>query len=69
MPRRFGAGGFMNPPAKIIIEISTDVRKELEYLVELHQRYGAPMPVTSLEALIGYVREGSAFSDNFSVLE
>jgi hypothetical protein len=45
----------MNPPARITIEISADVRKELEYLVELHQRYGAPMPVTSLEALIGYV--------------
>jgi len=45
----------MNHPTQLIIEISADVRKELEYLVELHQRYGAPMPVTSLEALIGYV--------------
>jgi len=45
----------MNRPAQIIIEISADVRKELEYLVELHQRYGAPMAMTSIEALVSYV--------------
>jgi hypothetical protein len=45
----------MNPPARLIIEIDADVRKELEYLVELHARYGAPNPMPSLEALVGYV--------------
>jgi hypothetical protein len=45
----------MNPPARITIEISADVRKELEYLVELHGRYGAPMPMQSVEALASYV--------------
>lgn len=45
----------MNHPAQLIIEIDADVRKELEYLVELHARYGAPNPMPSLEALVGYV--------------
>jgi hypothetical protein len=41
------------PP--LVIEIDAGVRKELEYLVELHARYGAPNPVPSVEALVGYV--------------
>jgi hypothetical protein len=45
----------MNLPAPLIIEIDAGVRKELEYLVELHRRYGAPMPMTSVEALACYV--------------
>ena len=45
----------MNPPAPLIIEIDADVRKELEYLVALHARYGAPNPMPSLEALPCYV--------------
>ncbi len=45
----------MNRPAPLIIEIDAGVRKELEYLVELHRRYGAPMAMPSVEALVGYV--------------
>jgi hypothetical protein len=45
----------MNRPAPLIVEIDADVRRELEYLVELHRRYGAPMPMTSVEALARYV--------------
>lgn len=45
----------MNHPAPLIIEIDAGVRKELEYLVELHRRYGAPMPMQSIEALAAYV--------------
>ncbi|HEX5421866.1 MAG TPA: hypothetical protein VFY39_17890 [Gammaproteobacteria bacterium] len=45
----------MNRPAPLIIDLDPGVRKELEYLVELHRRYGAPMTMTSLEALVGYV--------------
>ena len=45
----------MNRPAPLIIEIDAGVRKELEYLVELHARYGAPNPMPSVEALACYV--------------
>lgn len=45
----------MNHPAPLIIDIDADVRKELEYLVQLHARYGAPNPMPSLEALVSYV--------------
>ncbi len=45
----------MNHPAWLIIDLDAGVRKELEYLVELHARYGAPMPMTSIEDLVSYV--------------
>jgi hypothetical protein len=45
----------MNLPAPLIIEIDAGVRKELEYLVALHARYGAPMSMPSVEALARYV--------------
>jgi hypothetical protein len=45
----------MSRSAPLIIEIDAGVRKELEYLVELHARYGAPMPMPSVEALAQYV--------------
>lgn len=41
----------MNKP----IQIHPEVRKELEYLVELHQQYGAANPMSSVEDLAGYV--------------
>ena len=37
------------------INIHPEVLKELEYLVELHQRYGAPAPMDSVESLVSYV--------------
>lgn len=37
------------------IRVHPDVYKELEYLVELHQQYGANNPMSSVEALVGYV--------------
>jgi hypothetical protein len=45
----------MSRSAPLVIEIDAGVRKELEYLVELHARYGAPMPMPSVEALAQYV--------------
>jgi hypothetical protein len=45
----------MNRAAPLILEIDAGVRDELEYLVALHRRYGAPRPVTSVEALACYV--------------
>lgn len=37
------------------IEINAHVWKELQYLVELHQRSGAPNPMQSVEDLVGFV--------------
>ncbi len=37
------------------IEINPDLLKELEYMVELHQRSGAPNPMQSVEVLVGFV--------------
>lgn len=37
------------------IEINPDVLKELEYMVELHGRYGAAYKVESVEDLVSYV--------------
>jgi hypothetical protein len=37
------------------IEINSHVLKELQYLVELHQQYGAANPQHSVEDLVGYV--------------
>ena len=37
------------------VEIHPEVLKELEYMVELHQQYGAPAKRESVEALVNYV--------------
>ena len=37
------------------ININPEVLKELKYLVELHQQYGAPNQVQSVEDLVAYV--------------
>jgi len=37
------------------IEINEQVFKELDYLVELHQRSGAPNPMQSVDDLVGFV--------------
>jgi hypothetical protein len=37
------------------IEINPHILKELQYLVELHQQYGAANPRSSVEDLVGYV--------------
>ena len=37
------------------IDIHPEVLKELEYLVELHQRHGAPNTQASVDDLVAYV--------------
>ena len=37
------------------VEIHPEVLKELEYMVELHQQYGAPAKRESVESLVNYV--------------
>lgn len=37
------------------IKLHSEVLKELEYLVELHQQYGAQAQMDSVEQLVGYV--------------
>lgn len=37
------------------VEISEDVARELAHIVELHQTYGAPNPMDSVERLVGFV--------------
>ena len=37
------------------IKIHPEVLKELHYLVELHQQYGAPAQMDSVESLVNYV--------------
>lgn len=37
------------------IKISPEILKELEYIVKLHLKYGAPNPMESVEDLIGYI--------------
>lgn len=37
------------------VEINDLVASELNYIVELHQQYGAPVRVESIEKLINYV--------------
>lgn len=39
----------------ITIDLNDEMTSELRYLVELHQRHGAPNPMPSVEALIEYV--------------
>ena len=41
--------------AKQHIPINAHVVKELNYIVELHQQYGAPNPLPTVEALVGYI--------------
>jgi hypothetical protein len=36
-------------------QVHPDVHKELEYLVELHQQYGATNTISSVEDLVSYV--------------
>lgn len=37
------------------IEINPEVFKELQYMVELHQQYGAPNPMNSVQNLVAFV--------------
>lgn len=37
------------------LTLHPEVRQELEYLVELHRRHGAPNPMASVDALVSYV--------------
>ena len=37
------------------IKIHSEILKELEYMVELHQQYGAPAKMESVESLVNYV--------------
>ena len=37
------------------IKINEQVFKELEYIIELHQRSGAPNPMQSVDDLVGFV--------------
>ena len=37
------------------IETHPAVIVELEYMIELHQRYGVPNPMSSVEDLVGYI--------------
>ena len=37
------------------VEIHPEVLKELEYIVELHQQYGAPAKMESVESLVNYI--------------
>lgn len=39
---------------KITIDINDGVLKELEYMVELHEAYGAPAKIETVERLIQY---------------
>jgi len=39
----------------ITIEIAPEVLAELEYMVELHQQYGAPNPRQSVAEMLKYV--------------
>jgi hypothetical protein len=42
------------------VEINPSVLAELEYLVELHGKHGAPNPVGSVEDLVEYVLDSIA---------
>ena len=37
------------------IKIHPEILKELEYMVELHQQYGAPAKMESVELLVSYI--------------
>ena len=37
------------------IKINEQVYKELEYIIELHQRNGVPNPMQSVDDLVGFV--------------
>lgn len=37
------------------IALEPDVQKELEYLVELHQKHGAPNAMQSVEQLVAFI--------------
>jgi len=37
------------------ITVNSSVLKELDYIVELHRTHGAPNPMDSVDALIGFV--------------
>lgn len=41
--------------SELTITINEDVARELQYLVDLHQRHGAANPAESVEDLIGFV--------------
>ena len=39
----------------ITVTVNEDVARELQYLVDLHQRHGAPNPVESIDELVNFV--------------
>ena len=45
----------MEPPHNITLQLAPSVMAELEYLIKLQARSGAPNPFTTVEELLSYV--------------